>query len=130
MSSDNESQKKQRIVMVNESENDIIEINSILQSVKGRLDEKLIKLTVDVIMKTKWSQNVERDLYKINVGKIPDRSVDGVLLGSHIGQIYQISLDFARKMNINLKPIQKDILREMVFFLVVIRTERSKRRNP
>ena len=116
--------------MVNEAEKDMTEINNILQSIKGKLDEKLIKLTVDVIMKTKWSQNVERDLYKINVEKIPDRSVDSVLLGSHIGQIYQISLDFAKKMNIELKPIQKDILREMIFFLVVIRTERSKRRNP
>ena len=116
--------------MINEVEKDEREINNIVQSVKGRLDERLIKLIVDVIMKTKWSQNVERNLYKMNIEKIPHRSVDSVLLGSHIGQIYQVSLNFAKKMNIELKPIQKEILREFIFFLVIIRTERSNRRNP
>ena len=116
--------------MVNELEKDEKEINNILQSVKGRLNEKLIKLTVEVIMKTKWSQSIEKELYKKNIDKIPNRSVEGVLLGSHIGQIYQISLDFAKKLDIELKPIQKDMLREIVFFLVTIRTERNKRRNP
>ena len=108
---------------MNEQEKNIIEINRILESIKGKIDARLIKLTVDVIMKTKWSHVAEKELYKKNIEKIPQRAIDAILLGSHIGQIYQISLDFAKKLEIELKPIQKNMLKEMIFFLVTIRTE-------
>ena len=103
-----------------------IEVNKMLDSVKGRVDDRLIKLTMDLVMKTNWSQDVEKDLYKKNKERIPGKQVDAVLIGSHVGQIYQISLDFAKKLNINLKPLQKSILREFVFFMVLLRTEKQK----
>ena len=112
-------------MMSNFSENERIEINRILESIKGRLDKRLIKLTMDVVMNTKWSQENERDLYKKNIDRIPKDSIDGVLMGSHIGQIYQVSLDFAKKLELELKPLQKSILKEFVFFLVLLRTERE-----
>ncbi|QUC65507.1 hypothetical protein NsoK4_04525 [Nitrosopumilus sp. K4] len=107
------------------TEKEKIEINRVLDSIKGRLDDKLIKLVIDLVMKTKWSQEVEKVLYKKNIERIPGKQVDAVLIGSHIGQIYQISLDFAKKFNIELKPIQKNILREFIFFMVLFRTDRK-----
>jgi len=108
------------------SERERIEISRILESIEGKLDKRLIKLTMDVIMNTKWSQKVEENLYRKNKDMIPQKAVDAVLLGSHIGQIYQVSLDFTKKLKISLKPLQKSILREFIFFLVLIRTEREQ----
>lgn len=113
--------------MNNFSDNEKIELSRILELVEGRLDKRLIKLTVDVVMNTKWSQNIEKNLYKINIERIPQKAVDAMLLGSHVGQIYQVSLDFAKKLEINLKPLEKEILKELVFFLVVFRTEKEQK---
>ena len=94
--------------MNNFSDNEKIELSRILELVDGRLDKRLIKLTVDVVMNTKWSQNIEKNLYKINIERIPQKAVDAMLLGSHVGQIYQVSLGFAKKLEINLKPLEKE----------------------
>ena len=109
------------------SKKEKIEINRILESIEGRLDKRLIKITVDVVMNAKWSQEVERDLYKKNIEHIPEKATDAVLLGSHIGQIYQVSLDFAKKLEIKLKPLERAILKEFVFFLVLLRTEKEQK---
>lgn len=114
--------------MSNFSEKERIETSRILESLKGRLDKRLIKLTMDLVMNTKWSQENEKELYKRNIDRIPKRSLEGMLMGSHIGQIYQVSLDFAKKLELDLKPIQKSILKEFIFFLVLLRTERENNR--
>lgn len=108
------------------TENEKVEISKMLDSVKGRIDDRLIKLVMDLAMKTNWSQDTEKNLYKKNSERIPGKRVEAVLIGSHIGQIYQVSLDFAKKFDINLKPLQKSILRELIFFMVLLRTEREK----
>jgi hypothetical protein len=120
--------KKMKKKMSSFSDNEKIELSRILESVEGRLDKRLIKLTVDVVMNTKWSQNIEMNLYKINIERIPQKAVDAMLLGSHVGQIYQVSLDFAKKLEINLNPLEKEMLKELVFFLVVLRTEKEQKR--
>ena len=111
------------------SEKEKIEINRILESIEGKIDKRLIKLTMDLIMNTRWTQDVEENLYQKNKEVIPQKAVDAVLLGSHIGQIYQVSLDFAKKLNVDLKSLQKSILREFIFFLVLIRTEREQKND-
>ena len=80
------------------TQQDKIEIGKTLASIEGRLDEKLIKLTVYLILKTNWTKSVAINLYKNNFADIPDKSLNAFLLGSHFGQIYQISLDFAKKL--------------------------------
>ena len=115
-------------MMSNFSEKERTETSRILESLKGRLDKRLIKLTMDLVMNTKWSQENERELYKRNIDRIPKKSLEGILMGSHIGQIYQVSLDFAKKLELDLKPIQKSILKEFIFFLVLLRTERENNR--
>lgn len=105
-----------------------IELSRILESVENRLDKRLIKFIVDIVINTKWSQQIEKELYKINIERIPQRSIDAALLGSHIGQIYQISLDLAKKLEIDLKTTQKEILKELVFFLVLFRTESEEKK--
>jgi len=111
------------------SKKEKIEMNWILESIEGRLDKRLIKITMDVVMNAKWSQEVERDLYKKNIEHIPENATDAVLLGSHIGQIYQVSLESARKLGISLRPLERAILREFVFFLVLLRTEKEQKHN-
>jgi hypothetical protein len=110
------------------NQQDKIEISKILSSIEGRLDKRLIKLTVDLILKTNWTKSVATSLYKNNIDGIPDKSLNAFLLGSHFGQIYQISLDVAKKLELSLSPNQKNILREFVFFLVLLRSE--KQENP
>ncbi len=83
-------------MMSNFSEKERIETSRILESLEGRLDKRLIKLTMDLVMNTKWSQENEKELYKRNIDRIPKKSLEGILMGSHIGQIYQVSLDFAK----------------------------------
>ena len=110
--------------MVDLTLQDKTEITRILSSIEGRLDKKLIKLTLDLILKTNWTKNIALDLYQNNLDDIPDKSLNAFLLGSHFGQIYQISLDFAKKLELSLTPNQKNILREFVFFLVLLRAEK------
>ena len=113
---------------MNYSEREKIEISRILGSIEGKIDSRLTKLTMDVVMNTRWSQEPEANLYKKNIDVIPQKSVEAMLLGSHVGQIYQVALDFAKKLEINLDSLQKSILREFVFFMVLIRTEREQRK--
>ena len=128
MSSNHQTKKENKIrqgmIMIEFTQQDKIEISKILASIEGRLDEKLVKLTMDLILKTTWTKSVAINLYKNNVNNIPDKSLNAFLLGSHFGQIYQISLDFAKKLELSLTPNQKNILREFVFFLVLLRTEK------
>ena len=128
MSSNHQTKKENKIrhgmIMVEFTQQDKIEISKILASIEGRLDEKLVKLTMDLILKTSWTKSVAINLYKNNVDNIPGKSLNAFLLGSHFGQIYQISLDFAKKLGLSLSPNQKNILREFVFFLVLLRTEK------
>ena len=128
MSSNHQTKKENKIrhgmIMVEFTQQDKIEISKILASIEGRLDKRLVKLTMDLILKTSWTKSVAINLYKNNVNNIPDKSLNAFLLGSHFGQIYQISLDFAKKLELSLTPNQKNILREFVFFLVLLRTEK------
>jgi len=103
------------------------EIRKILTSIEGKIDERLIKLTMDLILKTTWSKNIAINLYKNNIDNIPDKSLNAFMLGSHFGQIYQISLDFSKKLEIPLTPNQKNILREFVFFLVLLSAENQEK---
>ncbi len=128
MSSNHQTKKENKIrqglIMTEFTQQDKIEISKILASIEGRLDKRLIKLTMDLILKTSWTKSVAINLYKNNVNNIPDKALNAFLLGSHFGQIYQISLDFAKKLELSLSPNQKNILREFVFFLVLLRTEK------
>ncbi len=119
-----ENKIRQGLIMVEFTQQDKIEISKILASIEGRLDKRLIKLTMDLILKTIWTKSGTINLYKNNINNIPDKSLNAFLLGSHFGQIYQISLDFAKKLELSLSPNQKNILREFVFFLVLLRTEK------
>lgn len=129
MSSNHKIKKENKIrrdtIMIGFTQQDKIEISKILASIEGRLDERLIKLTMDLILKTNWTKSVAINLYKNNIKNIPDKSLNAFVLGSHFGQIYQISLDFAKKLELSLSPNQKNILREFVFFLVLMRTEKQ-----
>ena len=107
--------------MIELTKRDKIEFNKILDSIEGKLDKKLVKLTMDLIFKTNWKNNLAIDLYKKNIKEIPDGSLNAFLLGSHLGQIYQISLDLAKKIELSLSHDQKNILREFIFFLVLLR---------
>ena len=109
------------------TQQDKIEINKILASIEGRLDKRLIKLTMDLILNTNWTKNVAYNLYKNNIKNIPDKSLNAFLLGSHFGQIYQISLDFAKKLDLSLLPNQKNILKEFVFFLVILNSKNQEK---
>lgn len=119
-----ENKSRQGLIMTVFTQQDKIEISKILASIEGRLDKRLIKLTMDLILKTSWTKSVAINLYKNNINDIPDKSLNAFLLGSHFGQIYQISLDFAKKLELSLSPNQKNILREFVFFLVLLRKEK------
>ena len=100
---------------------DKIEFDKILYSIEGKLDKRLIRLTTDLIFKTNWTNNIAINMYKKNIKEIPDKSLNAFLLGSHLGQIYQISLELAKKLGLSLSHNQKNILREFIFFLVLLR---------
>lgn len=102
------------------NQEDRIEINKILESIEGRLDTNLIRLTMELILKTNWTKSMAINLFKHNISNIPDKSLNAFLLGSHFGQIYQISLNLAKKLELSLSSNQKNILREFVFFLVLL----------
>jgi len=113
--------------MIELSKNDKNEINRVLDSVQGRLDEKLVKLTIELIFKTRIKTGREDNhLFSVNIDKIPTRSIEAFSLGSFFGQTYQISLDIAKKMDIKLKIEQKRILREFVLFIVLFKFEKEK----
>jgi len=120
-----ENKIRQRTIMTGFTQQDKIEISKILASIEGRLDKRLIKLTMNLILKTNWTKNVAISLYKNNLDSIPDKSLNAFVVGSHFGQIYQISLDFSKKLELSLSPNQKNILREFVFFLVLLRAEKQ-----
>jgi hypothetical protein len=120
-----ENKIRQRTIMTGFTQQDKIEISKILTSIEGRLDKRLIKLTTDLILKTNWTKNVAISLYKNNLDSIPDKSLNAFVIGSHFGQIYQITLDFSKKLELSLSPNQKNILREFVFFLVLLRAEKQ-----
>lgn len=108
------------------SNEDVKEINRIIDSIKGRLDEKLIRIIIDLIFKTRVTGGKEdHHLFSTNIGKIPSKALDAFALGSVFGQAYQISLDIAKKMNIKLKIDQKRVLREFIFFVVLIKFEKD-----
>lgn len=111
------------------SQQDKMEMRKILSSIEGRLDKRLIKLTMDLILKTSWTKSAATNLYKNNTQSIPDKSLDAFVLGSHFGQLYQISLDFSKKLELSLSPNQKNILREFVFFLVLLRSDKQENSN-
>lgn len=112
------------------SKDEKIELNRILNSVQGRLDEKLIKFTMELVFKTRVRTTKEDfRLYSANIQNIPSRSIQAFSLGSFFGQTYQISLDIAKKMNLKLKFEQKRILREFVFFIVLLKFERESKTN-
>lgn len=117
--------------MIKLDKRDKIELDKILYSIEGKLDKKLIRLTSDLIFNTNWTNNIAINLYKKNINEIPDKSLNAFLLGSHLGQIYQISLDLSKKLDLILSQNQKNILREFIFFLVLLRYKNNKtQRDP
>lgn len=108
---------------------DKIEFDKILYSIEGKLDEKLIRLMLDLIFKTNWINTNATNLYKNNIKEIPDKSLDAFILGSHLGQIYQITLELSKKLELKLSHNQKNILREFIFFLVLLRQKNQKQSN-
>ena len=105
---------------------DKIEINRILESVKGRIDQKLCKLIMDLIFQNKVGiKKDDKRLFSTNQEKIPDSSMNAFSLGSFFGQTYQIGLDLAKKMELKLDANQKRILREFTLFLVLFKFEKE-----
>lgn len=115
--------------MIKLDKRDKIELDKILYSIEGKLDKKLIRLTSDLIFNTNWTNNIAINLYKKNINEIPDKSLNAFLLGSHLGQIYQITLDLSKKLDLILSQNQKNILREFIFFLVLLRYKNNKTQN-
>jgi len=112
--------------MIEMSKEDKIELNRILNSVQGRVDEKIIKLTLELVFKTRVKIGKEDlRLFSSNTENIPSKSLDAFFLGSFFGQTYQISLDIANRMGLKLKSEQKRILREFVLFIVLFKFEKE-----
>lgn len=112
--------------MGNLSKDDKIQLSRIFESVEGRVDKKLVKLIMDFIFSTKVkTRKDDYQLFSANINKIPDKSIASFSLGDIFGQAYQISLNFAVKMDIKLNLEQKRLLREYVFFLVLIKYEKE-----
>lgn len=121
-----ESRSRLVKVMTKLNKPDKIEMDKILYSIEGKLDEKLIRLTSDLIFKTNWTNVNATNLYKNNIKEIPDKSLDAFILGSHLGQIYQISLELSKKLELTLSYNQKNILREFILFMVLLRHKNQK----
>lgn len=112
--------------MIEITKDDKIEINRILESVKGRIDQKLCKLIMDLIFQNKVGIKKEDErLFSTNQQRIPDSSMSAFSLGSFFGQTYQIGLDLAKKMDLKLDANQKRILREFTLFLVLFKFEKE-----
>lgn len=121
-----ESRSRLVKVMTKLNKPDKIEMDKILYSIEGKLDEKLIRLTSDLIFKTNWTNVNATNLYKNNIKEIPDKSLEAFILGSHLGQIYQISLELSKKLELTLSHNQKNILREFILFMVLLRHKNQK----
>lgn len=112
--------------MSNLSKDDKVQLSRIFESIEGRVDKKLIKLIMDFIFGTKIkTRKDDYRLFSANLNKIPDKSIESFSLGDFFGQAYQISLNFAVKMNIKLNIEQKRLLREYVFFLILFKFEKE-----
>ena len=112
--------------MIELTQEDKNEIKKMLESVQGRLDEKLVKFTMELVLKTSVKTSREdKRLFSVNMNKIPTKSSEAFSVGSFFGQTYQISLDIAKKMDIKLKLEQKRILREFVLFIVLFKYEKE-----
>lgn len=112
------------------SKEDKTELNRILNSVQGRLDEKLIKLTAGLVFKTRVGIGKEDlRLFSTNKKNIPSEPINAFSLGSFFGQTYQISLDIANKIDLKLNMEQKRILREFVLFIVLFKFEKEQTTN-
>ena len=112
--------------MIELSQDDKTEIKRILDSVQGRIDEKLVKFIMELVFKTRVRSGREDNrLFSVNIDKIPARALDAFSLGSFFGQTYQIALDIAKKMDIKLKIEQKRIMREFVLFIVLFKYEKE-----
>ena len=112
--------------MIEISKEDKIEINRILESVKGRIDQKLCRLIMDLVFQNKVAVKKEdKMLFSANQKKIPDSSIEAFSLGSFFGQTYQIGLDLAKKMELKLDGNQKRVLREFTLFLVLFKFEKE-----
>ena len=108
------------------TKDDKIEINRILESVKGRIDEELCKLIMDLVFQNKVRiKKEDKTLYSINENRIPDSSIEAFSLGGFFGQTYQIALDLAKKMDLKLDGSQKRVVREFTFFLVLFKFEKE-----
>jgi uncharacterized membrane protein (DUF373 family) len=66
---------------------------------------------------------MEVNLYKHNISNITDKFPTVFLLGSHFGQIYRISLNLVKKLELSLSYNKKNILRGFLFFLVLLRSK-------
>jgi hypothetical protein len=116
--------------MSNLSKDDKVQLSRIFESVQGRIDEKLLKLIMDFIFGTKVkTRKDDFRLFSSNLNKIPDKSIESFSLGDFFGQAYQISLNFATKMNLKLNVEQKRLLREYVFFLVLFKFEKESNKK-
>ena len=112
--------------MIQLTKDDKIEINRILESVKGRIDEELCKLIMDLVFQNKVRiKKEDKTLYSINENRIPDSSIEAFSLGGFFGQTYQIALDLAKKMDLKLDGSQKRVVREFTFFLVLFKFEKD-----
>ena len=112
--------------MIKITKDDKKEINRILESVLGRIDQKLCKLIMDLIFQNKAGMKKEDErLFSSNQEIIPDSAIDAFSLGSFFGQTYQIGLDLAKKMDLKLDSNQKRILREFTLFLVLFKFEKE-----
>ena len=108
------------------TKDDKLEINRILESVKGRIDEKLCVLIMDLVFQTRVRIKTEDEhLFSINKDKIPKESIEAFSLGSFFGQTYQIALDLAKKMDLKINLNQKRVLREFTLFLVLFKFEKE-----
>jgi plasmid maintenance system antidote protein VapI len=112
--------------MIEINKDDKIEINRILESVKGRIDQKLCKLIMDLIFQNKVGIKKEDErLFSTNQERIPDSLMEAFSLGSFFGQTYQIGMDLAKKLDLKLDSNQKRILREFTLFLVLFKFEKE-----
>jgi hypothetical protein len=104
MSSNHQTKKENKIrqglIMVEFTQQNKIEISKILASIEGRLDKRLIKLTMDLILKTSWTKSVAINLYKNNVNNIPDKSLNVPIRKSFWTNIPNI-FRFGQKVRIN-----------------------------
>ena len=110
------------------SKEEKIELNKIVQSFQGRLDEDLMRLVTNLIFKTRISTTKEDyELFSLNSENIPDKSIESFSIGGFFGQAFQIGLDLAKKMELKLGPNQKRLLREYIFFIVLFKYEKESK---